>query len=132
MGGLPVPSGGLPGSGRQTVGPQAPSPWAPGQQALALPMSAPSPPQGMQPIHQPWPHHPAPPYQQGVQPPSQPATLYQQVVQPPRRPVGRGVAARLPSDRATPAASQTIPNHGRLLARGQGGRGRSTSCPGHG
>ena len=115
-GGLPVPSGGLPSSGRQTVGP-----WAPGQWAPVPPMSAPSTPQGMQPVHQPWPGHPAPPYQQGVQPPSQPATPYQQAVQPPRRPAGRGVAAELPSDGATPAAGQTIPDHGRPPARGWGG-----------
>ena len=56
---------------------------------------------------------PATPYQQVVQPPSQPATPYQQAVQPPRRPVGRGVAAQSPSNRATPAAGQTIPDHGR-------------------
>ena len=37
-GGLPAPSGGLPGIRRQTAGPQAPGPWAPGQWAPALPM----------------------------------------------------------------------------------------------
>ena len=129
---LPAPSGGPPGSGGQTVGPQAPGPWVLGQRALAPPMSAPSTPHGMLPVCQPWPCHPAPLYQQGVQPQSQPATLYQQVVQPPRRPAGRGAAAGLPSDRAAPAAGQTIPDHGRLPARGQGGRGWSTSCPGCG
>ena len=126
-GGLPVPSGGLPGIGRQTAGP-----WAPSQQALALPMQVPSAPQGMLPVHQPRPCHPATPYQQAVQPLSQPATPYQQAMQPPRRPVGRGVAAQPHSNRATPAASQTIPNCGRPQARGWGIRGRSVSRPGHG
>ena len=110
---LPVPSGGLPGIGRQTVGPQASGQWAPGQQAPALPMQVPSAPQGMLPVHQPRPHQPATPYQQAVQPPSQPATPYQQAVQPPRRPAGRGLAAQPPSDRAALAAGQTIPDHGR-------------------
>ena len=127
--GLPAPLGGPPGIGRQTVGPQAPGPWAPGQQALAPPMQMLSAPQGMLPVHQPRLHHPATPYQQAVQPLSQPATLYQQAVQPPRRPVGRGGAAQPPSDRATPAASQTIPDRGRQQARGQGIRGRSVSHP---
>ena len=125
-GGLPVPSGGLPGVGRQTVGPRAPGQWAP-----APPMQLPSTPQGMLLVHQPRPRHPATPYQQAVQPLSQPATLYQQAVQPPRRPVGRGGAAQLPSNRATPAAGQTIPDRGRLQARGRGIRGRSVSHPGH-
>ena len=126
-GGLPVPSGGLPGVGRQTVGPRAPGQWAP-----APPMQLPSTPQGMLLVHQPRPRHPATPYQQAVQPLSQPATLYQQAVQPPRRPAGRGGAAQLPSNRATPAASQTIPNHRRLQARGWGIRGKSVSHPRHG
>ena len=144
--GLPAPSGGLPSIGRQTVSPRAPGPWAPGQQALAPPMQAPSAPQGTLPVCQPRLHHPATPYQQAVQPPSQPATPYQQAVQPPsqpatlyqlavqppRRPAGRGGVAQTPSDRATPAASQTIPNHGRQQARGRGIRGRSVSCPGRG
>ena len=104
-GGLPAPSGGPPGIGRQTVGPQAP-----GQRAPAPPMQVPSTPQGMLLVHQPRPCHPATSYQQVVQPPSQsatlyqqavqplsqPATLYQQAVQPPRRPAGRGVAAQPP------------------------------------
>ena len=137
-GGLPAPSGGLPGIKRQTVGP-----WAPGQWAPALPMQVPSTPQGMLPVHQLRPRHPATPYQQAMQPlsqpatpyqqamqpPSQPATLYQQAVQPPRRPAGRGVAAQPPSDQATPAAGQTIPNCRRPQARGQGIRGRSVSDP---
>ena len=126
-GGLPAPSGGPPSIGRQTVGPQAP-----GQQAPAPPMQAPSAPQGMLPVHQPRPRHPATPYQQAVQPPSQPATPYQQAVQPSRRPAGRGVAAQSPSDRATPAAGQTIPDHGRPQARGRGIRSRSVSHPGCG
>ena len=81
-------------------------PTGPGQQAPAPPMQAPSAPQGMLPVHQPRPRHPATPYQQVVQPPSQPATPYQQAVQPSRRPAGRGVAAQPPSDRATPAAGK--------------------------
>ena len=61
--GLPAPSGGLTGIGRQTVGPRAPSPWTPGQWALALPMQVLSTPQGMLPVHQPRLHHPATLYQ---------------------------------------------------------------------
>ena len=115
-GGLPAPSGDLPGIERQTVGPQAL-----GQRAPALPMQAPSAPQGMLPVHQPRPCQPATPYQQAVQlqsqpatpyqqavqlqsqlatpykqavqPPSQPATPYQQAVQPPRKPAVRGLLA---------------------------------------
>ena len=45
-GGLPMPSGGLPSIGRQTVGP-----WASGQKAPAPPMQMPSAPQGMLPLH---------------------------------------------------------------------------------
>ena len=51
-------------------------------------------------------------------------------MQPPRRPTGRGVAAKLPSDRAAPTASQPIQDHGRQQARGWGDRGQSASCPG--
>ena len=145
-GGLPAPSGGPPGIGKQTVGPWAPGPQAPGQRALALPMQAPSTPQEMLLVHQPRRCHPATPYQQVVQPLSQPATSYQQAVQPlsqpatpyqqavqlPRRQAGRGGAAQPPSNRATPAAGQTIPNHRRPQARGRGIRGRSVSHPGHG
>ena len=101
-GGLPMPSGGLPSIGRQTVGP-----WALGQRAPALPMQVLSAPQGMLPVHQLRPHQPATPYQQAVQPQSQsatpyeqavqpssqPATPYQQAVQPPRKPAGRGLLA---------------------------------------
>ena len=86
----------------------------------------------MLPVRQPRPSQPATPYQQVVQPPSQPATLYQQAVQPPRRPVGRGLTAQPPSDRATPAAGQTIPDCGRPPARGWDIRGRSVSHPGRG
>ena len=68
-GGLPAPSGGLPGIGRQTVGPRASDQWAP-----APPMQAPSAPQGALPVRQPRPSQPATPYQQAVQLPSQPAT----------------------------------------------------------
>ena len=75
-GGLPLPSGGLPGIRRQTAGPQAPGPWAP-----TPPMQAPSAPQGMLPIHQQRPHQPAVPYQQAVQQSSQPAAPYQQAAQ---------------------------------------------------
>ena len=119
-GGLPAPSGGPPGIRRQTVGPRA----------LAPPMQVPSAPQGTRPVYQPRPRQPATPYQQAVQPLSQPATLYQQAVQLPRRPAGRGLTAQPPSDRATPAAGQTIPDCGRLQARGWGVRGRSVSRPG--
>ena len=135
-GGLLTPSGGLPGIGRQTAGP-----WASGQKALALPMQVPSAPQGTLPLHQPRPHQPAAPYQQAAQPQSQPAALHEQLVQPsnqpatpyqqavqlPRRLAGRGLLARPPSDRATPAPDQTIPDHRRQQARGQGIRGRSAS-----
>ena len=112
-GGLLMPSGGPPGIGKQTTGP-----WASGQKAPALPMQAPSAPQGTLPLHQPRPH--------------QPATPYQQAVQPPKRPAGRGLLARPPSDRATPAPDQTIPERGRQQARGRGIRGRSASHPGRG
>ena len=131
-GGLLAPSGGLPGIRRQTVGPWASGQWASGQQAPAPPMQVPSIPQGMLPAHQPRLRQPATPYQQAVQPPSQPATPYQQAVQPPRRPAGRGLAAQPPSDRAAPAASQTIPDCGRPQTRGWGIRGRSVSHPGRG
>ena len=131
-GGLQAPSGGPPSIRRQTVGPWASGQWALGQQALALPMQVPSTPKGTLPVHQPRPHQPATPYQQAVQPLSQPATPYQQAVQPPRRPVGRGLTAQPPSDRATPAAGQTIPDCRRQQARGWGIRGRSVSHPGQG
>ena len=131
-GGLPVPSGGPPSIRRQTVGPRASGQWALGQWAPAPPMQVPSTPQGMLPVHQPRPRQPASPNQQAVQPPSQPATPYQQAVQPPRRPAGRGLAAHPPSDRATPATGQTIPDRGRPQARGQGIRGRSVSRSGRG
>ena len=114
--GLPAPSGGPPGIRRQTVGPWASGQWALGQRTPALPMQVPSAPQGMLPVHQ--------------LRPCQPATPYQQAVQPPRRPAGRGLAAQPPSDRVTPAAGQTIPDHGRPQARGRGIRGRSVSHPG--
>ena len=95
-------------------------------------MQAPSTPQEMLPVCQLRPNQPATLYQQAVQLPSQPATLYQQAVQPPKRPAGRGLTAQPPSDRATPAAGQTIPDHGRLQSRGWGVRGRSVSHPGRG
>ena len=126
-GGLPALSGGPPGIGRQTVGP-----WASDQWALAPPMQALSAPQGTLPVRQLRPSQPATPYQQAVQLPSQPATPYQQAVQLPRRPAGRGLTAQPPSNRAAPAASQTIPDHGRPQARGWGIRGRSVSRPGRG
>ena len=80
-GGLLTPSGGPPGIGRQTVGPQAS-----GQRAPAPPMQALSAPQGMLPVHQLRPHQPAMPYQQAVQPQSQPAAPYEQAVQPSTQP----------------------------------------------
>ena len=109
-------------------------------------MQAPSAPQGMLPVHQPRPHQPATPYQQAVQPQSQPATPYEQAVQPssqpatlyqqavqlPRRPTGRGLLARPTSDRAAPAANQTIPERGRQQARGRSDSSRSVSRPGRG
>ena len=134
-GGLPMPSAGPPGIRGQTVGP-----WALGQRALALSMQMPSTPQGMLPgPHQPTTPYqqtvqsqsqPAAPYKQAAQPSSQPATPYQQAVQPPRKLTGRGLLARPPSDRATPAQDQTIPDRERQQARGWGTRGRSVSHPG--
>ena len=102
-----------------------------------------SAPQGMLPVHQLRPHQsatpyqqaaqlqsqPATPYEQAVQPLSQPAAPYQQAVQPPRKPAGRGLLAQPPSDRATPAPDQTIPERGRQQTRAQGVRGRSVSRP---
>ena len=137
--GLPTPSGGPPSIGRQTVGP-----WALGQKAPALPMQMPSTPQEMLPLHQPRLHQPATPYQQAAQlqsqpmapykqvaqPSSQPATPYQQAVQLPRRPAGRGLLARPPSDRATPAPDQSIFDRGRQQGRGWGAKDRSVSRPG--
>ena len=117
-----------------------------GQKAPTLPMQVLSAPQGMLPVRQLRLHQPATPYQQAaqlqsqpttpyeqaVQPSSQPATPYQQAVQPPRRSTGRGLLAQPPSDRATPAPDQAIPDHGRQQARGRGIRGRSVSHPGQG
>ena len=133
-GGLLMPSGGLPGIGRQTVGP-----WASGQKA-------PSAPQGMLPIHQLRLHQPATPYQQAaqpqsqptapykqpVQPSSQPATPYQQAMQLPRRSAGRGLLARPTSDGAAPAIDHTTLDQGRQQNKGRGLRGISTSRPGRG
>ena len=140
-GGLPLPSGGLPGIGRQTAGP-----WALGQWAPTPPMQVLSAPQGTLPIHQQRPCQPAAPYQQAVQQLSQPAapyqqvlqqlsqpaTPYQQAVQPQRRPAGRGGAAQLPSSSAAPTTRQPTQECGRQLTRGRGLRGRSASCPRHG
>ena len=53
-------------------------------------------------------------------------------MQPPRRPAGRGGAAKLPSNRATPAASQPTQDHRRQQARGWGVRGQSVNHPGRG
>ena len=44
--------------------------------------------------------------------------------------MGRGVADKLPSDKAAPTASQPTQDHRRQQARGQGDRGQSASCPG--
>ena len=140
-GGLPTPSEGLPSIGDQTA-----SPWASGQKAPALPMQAPSAPQGMLPVHQPGPSQPATPSQQAaqpqsqpvaphkqpVQPSSQPATPYQQAMQLPRRSTGKGLLARPTSDGATPAADPTYLDRGRQQTRGWGLRGRLTSRPGRG
>ena len=43
--------------------------------------------------------------------------------------MGRGVATRLPSDRAAPTAGQPTQDHGRQQARGWGVRGQSASHP---
>ena len=86
-------------------------PRAPGQHALALPMSVPGAPQV------------APPQ------PSQAATPYQQAVQPLGKSTGRGVTVDSPSDRATPVAGQTTQDHGRQQTRGRGDRGWSASRP---
>ena len=43
---------------------------------------------------------------------------------------GRGIAAKLPSDRAAPTAGQPTQDHGRQQARERGDRGRSASHPG--
>ena len=94
---------------------QAEGPWAPGQWALALPTMALCAPQVTPPVHQPWPRNPATPYQQAVQ--------------PPRRPTGRGVATKLPSDRAAPMAGQPTQDRGRQPGRGRGDRGQSASHP---
>ena len=126
-GGLPVPSRDPPGIRRQTVGPQASGQWAP-----APPMQALSAPQGTLPVHQPRLCQPVTPYQQAVQPPSQPATPYQQAVQLPRRPAGRGLTAQPPSDRATPAASQTIPDRGRPQARDEASEADQSVAPDEG
>ena len=123
---LPMPSGGLPGIGRQI------GPWPLGQGAPTPPMQVPSTPQGMLQVRQPSPNQPATPYEQVIQPLIQPATPYQQAVQPPRRLAGRGLLARPTSDRATPAADGTIPDCRRQQARGWGIRGRSVSHPGRG
>ena len=137
-GGLPMPSGVLPGIGDQTA-----SPWASGQKAPALPMQTPSAPQGALPVRQLGPSQPATPSQQAaqpqsrpaapqeqlVQPLSQPPTPYQQAVQPPRRSTGRGLLARPTSDGAAPAADPTYPDRCRQQTRGQGLRGRLTSHP---
>ena len=80
-GGLLTPSGGLPVIGDQTA-----SPWASGQKAPALPMQAPSAPQGMLPVHQLGPSQPATPSQQVAQPQSWPAAPHEQPVQPSSQP----------------------------------------------
>ena len=97
-GGLPTPSGGLPGIGRQTVGPRAL-----GQRTLAPPMQALSAPQGMLPVRQLRPYQPATPYQQAAQPQNQPATPYQQAAQPQNQPATPYQEAAQPQNQ--PAAS---------------------------
>ena len=124
--GLPVASEGLPGIGRldmirNAVGKHARAQlvaglWAPGQRALAPPMSAPSAPQVAPPLCQPQ--------------PSKPATPYQQAVQLPGKSTGRGVTVEPPSDRAAPMAGKTTQDRGRQQTRGPGDRGRSARCPG--
>ena len=103
--GLPTSSGGLPGIGRQTVGP-----WASGQRAPAPPVQAPSTPQGTLPVHQPRPHQPATPYQQAAQPQNQPATPYQQAAQPQNQPATPYQQAAQPqSQPATPHEQSVQP-----------------------
>ena len=124
--GLLVASQGLPGIGRSdmiwnAVGRHARVQlvvglWAPGQWALALPMSVPSAPQVAPPLHQP--HL------------SKAATLYQQAVQPLGKSTGRVVTVESPSDRAAPVAGQTTQDHRRQQTRGRGDRGRLASLPG--
>ena len=140
-GGLPLPSGGLPGIGRQTV-----DPWAPGPRAPTPPMQTPSTPLGMLLIRQQRQHQPAAPYQQAVQQMNQPAapyqqalqqqsqlaTPYQQAVQPLRRPADRGGVAELPSSGAAPTARQPTQECRWQPTRGHGLRGNSASHPGRG
>ena len=124
--GLPVASEGLPSIGRfdmirNAVGKHARAQlvaglWAPGQRALAPPMSAPSAPQVAPPLCQPQ--------------PSKPATPYQQAVQLPGKSTGRGVTVEPPFDRAAPMAGKTTQDRGRQQTRGPGDRGRSARCPG--
>ena len=112
--GLPAASGGLPYIGRSDMIRQAVGKHnrvqevaclrAPGQQAPALPMLA---------LHSPG----------GTATPSA-------MTEQPRRSMGRGVAAKLPSDRAAPMASQRTQDCGRQQARGWGDRGWSASHPG--
>ena len=54
---------------------------------------------------------------------------YQQAVQPPKKPAGRGVISDTPTDKTTPVGGADPQEHGRSSARGQGGGGRSVSCP---
>ena len=123
--GLPAASGGLPGIGRSDMIRMAVGKhnrvqevvglWAPGQQAPALPMLVLCTPQVAPPLHQPR--------------LSNPATPYPQVVQLLRRSMRRGVAVKLPSDRAAPTAGQPTQDRGRQQTRGQGDRGRSAIHP---
>ena len=116
----------LPGIGRldmirNAVGKHARAPlvvglWAPGQRALALPMTVLSAPQVAPPLCQPQ--------------PSKPATPYQQAVQPLGKSTGRGITVEPPSDRAAPLVSQTTQDRRRQQTRGWGDRGRLASCPG--
>ena len=86
-------------------------PRAPGQHALAPPISPPDDHQVALPLRQPR--------------PSQAATPYQQAVHPPGKSTGRGVTVDSPSDRAVPVAGQTTQDCRRQQTRGRGDRGQS-------
>ena len=123
--GLPTAPTSLPGVGRSVrlrgtakriMGAQmAQSPGGLAQWMLTPPMPLPCMPQMVPPLCQP--------------PPGWPAMPYQQAVQLPRKPAGRGVASNPPTDKTTPVGGTSPQDHGRSSTRGQGGGGRSTSCP---
>ena len=119
--GLPTAPQGLPSIGRSEMIKSAmgrharvqmvAGPRAPGQHALAPPISPPDDHQVALPLRQPR--------------PSQAATPYQQAVHPPGKSTGRGVTVDSPSDRAVPVAGQTTQDCRRQQIRGRGDRGQS-------